>query len=220
MFRIAAWAGLSSVVVAFALTVLFPLQMGPLPSGMRTPILAFELARTQQEVETMFGPPQAPERAAWQHAMNVGNYADFGFMLVYGAFFLLFSRALATAGARFARVGAALAAAPSALDVLENLQLLAIADNLGGDYAAALSRLSLFTAFKWLSIAVVYASWIPGLWSRGWLGRLGAGLAALNAVATVLALATRGVAAELMGLGSGLTVIAATTLAWRSPRSS
>jgi hypothetical protein len=58
------------------------------------------------------------------------------------------------------------------------------------------------------------------LWSRGWLGRLGAGLAALNAVATVLALATRGVAAELMGLGSGLTVIAATTLAWRSPRSS
>jgi hypothetical protein len=110
-----------------------------------------------------------------------------------------------------------LAAIPSAMDVAENLQLLAITRSLGGDYSEALSRLRLCTWCKWGAIALVCAAWIPGMWSRGWTGRVGALLATLTVLATASAFVTRGVAAELMALGTALTMIAALTLAARRP---
>ena len=218
MFRKAAWAGLSTAALGVALTLIFPAHMGPLPSGMRTPILAFELARTRHEVETMFGAPEAPERVVWRQAMDLGNYADFVFMLAYGLFFVLMSRALAQSGSQISQYSWRVAALPALADVLENLQLLAITRALGGDYAGALAWLPLFTWLKWLGVAAVYAAWIPGIARRGALGKVGALLAALNALATLAAFATRGVAAELMGLLGALTAIAAVTLAFRADR--
>lgn len=216
MFRKAAWAGLSTAALGVALTLIFPAHMGPLPTGMRTPILAFELARTTAEVETMFGSPGGAGRAAWRQAMDRGNYADFAFMLAYGLFFVLLSHAFAQAGSRISSLSWRVAALPALADVLENLQLLAITGALGGDYAAPLAWLPVFTWLKWLGVAAVYASWIPGMTRRGALGKIGALLATLNALATLAALVTRGVAAELMGLFGALTAIAAVTLAFRA----
>jgi hypothetical protein len=207
------------LAVGIGLTLLFPSHIGPLPDGLRTPILAFELARTREEVETMFGAPQPSERSAWQRAMDRGNYADFVFLVAYGAFFVTFSRALSASGDRVAELGRSVAPLPSIMDVLENWQLLAITRALGGDYAEALSRLQLFTWCKWFLLAVLCATWIPGMWSRGALGRVGAVLAALTLAATALAFFTRGIAAELMVLGSGLTSLAALVVAFRSAKS-
>jgi hypothetical protein len=215
-FRVAAWTGLLSIATSIALVMLFPPRMGPLPDGMRTPILAFELARTRDEIETMFGAAAGPEREVWRHAMNAGNYADFAFMVIYGLFFFSFARALAAVSEhRSLRFAPYLAVLAPVMDVLENLQLLAITDSLGGDYAGALSRLQLFTWCKWIPIAILYACWIPALWGRGAVGRVGALLATLTALTTALALAMRGAAAELMALGSGLTVIAAVVVAFQ-----
>jgi hypothetical protein len=219
MFRVAAWMGLLSIAMTVVLVLLFPARMGPLPSGMRTPILAFELARTRDEVETMFGSADGPERNAWRRAMDAGNYADFAFMVIYGLFFFSFARALtASHGHRLLKFAPYLAVLPPVMDVLENLQLLAITSSLGGDYAAALSCLQLFTWCKWIPIAVLYASWIPGFWGRCAVGRSGAVLAALTGLATALAVPMRGAAAELMALGSGLTVIAAVIVAFSCSR--
>lgn len=218
MFRTAAWTGVLVLVVAVGLVLILPARMGPLPDGMRTPILAFELARSADEVETMFGPPGQPERAAWRRAMDLGNYTDFAFMLAYGLFFALFSRALVASGSRAAALGVRVAPVAVIMDVLENLQLLAITRALGADYADALARLQLLTWLKWFAVGAVYVSWIPGMSARGPLGKVGASLASLSALATLIAVVVRGNAAELMGHFGALTVLVALTLAFRAPK--
>jgi hypothetical protein len=190
-----------------ALLALLPSSMGPLPEGMHTPILAFELARSAQEIETMFGPPASPERAAWVAAMNRGNLADYLFMALYGAYFWGFSRALAQNGLRTARLASRLALLPSLMDALENRQLWVIAQELGGQFDAPLLRLAWFTWSKWLLIALLLVLWIPSLWRLGMLARVSAIIAALTFVASAVAFFTRGSAAELMGLGTSVSLI-------------
>ncbi len=218
MFRIAAWLGVATTLVGLFLMSVFPREIGPLPAGMRTPIIAFELARSRDEVETMFRGQGDYDRDVWTRAMDAGNTYDYLFLVLYGLFFMAFSRGLMDAGSKSARVGRAIASLPSAMDALENLQLLAITKALGGEYGEALGRLAWLTWAKWLGIAVIFASWIPALWSRGTLGRITAALALLTVISTVTAFFVRGVAAELMGLGVALTVLGALTFAFVSSR--
>jgi hypothetical protein len=173
---------------------------------MRTPVVAFELARSAEEVERMFGPRGSVERAAWAAAMDRGNVADFAFMVLYGAYLVLFSQLLLSVGARW-RWMVLLAPLPALMDALENLQLLSITDKLGRDFAAPLARLAWFTWGKWLLLALNLALWIPSLWRLGLLARAAALSAGLTALATVVALLVRGRAAELMGLGCALTML-------------
>lgn len=219
MFRIAAGLGVITVVIGVVLTLIFPRVMGPLPGGMRSPIIAFELAQSPAEVETMFGAAGSDERAAYVRAMDAGNSRDFLFLVVYGLFFMLFSRALVEAGGKSAAWGRRFAAVPSAMDAMENVQLFAITGSLGGDYSDALSRLAWFAWLKWFGIAFVFASWIPALWSHGMVGRFTAFCAALMASMTVVAFFTRGTAAELMAMGVAVTMLGALTLSIRNSRS-
>lgn len=200
--------GLLTLGMAIALVVVLPTSMGPGPEGIRTPILAFELARSPDEIERLFGEPGSDERAAWVAAMDLGNALDFAFLLAYGAVLFFVSRALRlersaeqtttraprSFGERFAFV------APLA-DVFENVQLFAITGALGGDYREALGRLLLFTWIKWGVLALVMATWIPSLWGRGRIGRVAAFAIAVTSGATAVALALRGIAAEVMGNG-------------------
>jgi hypothetical protein len=223
-FARASMAGAASLVFTLLLMLLFPASMGPLPESMRTPILAFELARSTAEVETMFGPPGSAERAAWLVAMNRGNWADFVYMLLYGSYLVLFSRALAGLSARPSPLATRFAPLPALIDVLENVQLLSISSSLGGDYRAALARLHWFTWGKWLLIALVLLLWIPSLWrlsdSHGHKSaRLAALSAGLTAVVTLLACFVRGLAAELMALGSAITLLLTLGLSVRLARS-
>jgi hypothetical protein len=192
--------------VALVLLAIFPTSMGPLPAGMKTPIVAFELARTSQEVELMFGPASSPERATWSAAMTRGNQADFLFMALYGLYFVLFSQALAAGYARSTR-WSLLAALPALMDALENLQLFAIASRLGGSFEDVLPVLHWCTWGKWLSIALLLTLWIRPLSELGAFARTAALTAALTAVMSALAIFVRGMAAELMGLGVTMTLI-------------
>jgi hypothetical protein len=221
MFRVATWVGVITLGVAVWLTLVFPREMGPLPSGIKTPIIAFELARSTAEVETMFGPVGSSERVAWTRAMDAGNQQDVVFLVVYGLFFLFFSRGLVELGGRSAGFGRVIALMPSVMDAIENMQLLAITQKVAAydkDYASELSSLALFTWAKWIGIALIFASWVPALWARGKIGRVTALLAVGTCASTLAAFFTRGVAAELMALGVGLTVLAALTFAFRSSR--
>lgn len=204
--RRACVAGALVLAITVLLGTLFPRTMGPLPDGMRTPVVAFELARSAEEVERMFGQQGSAERAAWAAAMDRGNLADFAFMVLYGAYLLLFSQALVKLGAR-ARWMVLLAPLPPLVDVLENLQLLRITDRLGGDYALPLSRLAWFTWGKWLSLALILTLWIQPLWRLGALARTAALCAGLTGMLSLLALFVRGLAAELMAAGCAVTMI-------------
>ncbi len=206
-FRWTAFAGLVLFVMAIGLQSVLPLAMGPLPEGMWSPIVAFELARSPAEVEAMFGAAGSAERGAWVAAMDLGNQLDFVFLLAYGAVLLLFSRALRERGLpRVPSLGERIVVVAPVADVFENVQLLTITENLGGEYRAALGRLILFTWMKWFAIAFVMVTWIPALARAGRMGRVVAGLAGLTAITTVVAASVRGVAAEAMALGVVLTI--------------
>jgi hypothetical protein len=198
--------GAATLAMTLLLAALFPRAMGPLPEGMRTPVVAFELARSAEEVERMFGPRDSAERASWAAAMDRGNVVDFAFMVLYGAYLALFAQTLRQLGAR-SRWLVLLAPVPALMDALENLELLRITSMLGHDFAAPLARLAWFTWSKWLLLALNMALWMRPLWRLGLLGRAAALSAGLTALMTAAALFVRGRAAELMGLGCALTML-------------
>ena len=212
--RRAGIVGALLLAMTLLLGTLFPHRMGPLPEGMWTPVLAFELARSTEEVERMFGQQDSAERATWAAAMDRGNLADFGFMALYGAYLLLFSQTLLRLGAR-AHWMVLLAPLPPLFDALENWQLLSITDRLGGDHTALLSRLAWFTWGKWLLLALILTLWIRPLWRLGVLGRTAALCAGLTGMASLLALFVRGLAAELMAAGCAVTMIVTWVLVLR-----
>src|SRR5215204_2684679 len=92
--RALAWCGAFLLVISGVLQAVFPRTMGPLPTGLRTPVLALEIARSAHELETMFGPAGSPERARWMAQVDRGNTIDFAFIGVYCAFLIACTRAL------------------------------------------------------------------------------------------------------------------------------
>ena len=90
--------------------------------------------------------------------------------------------------------------------------------DLGGDYSEALSLLGWFTWIKWFAIAVIFVTWSPALWKFGALGRVTACAAGFTALMTVTAYFTRGVPAELMGIGVALTLLIGLTFAFRNSK--
>lgn len=212
--RARAWA-LASTLIAIALTLIFPHTMGPLPSGMSVPIIAFELVRTRQEVETMFGSLDA-QRAVWAALMEAGNLVDYLFMLAYGGFYVTFARALRPGGRRWTNVAVVLGVCAPLFDVAENVALLQIGGALGGSYDDALMRLQWFTWLKWFAICAVLLSWSPGLWRAGVLGRVVTVLSCASTLAAIVAFVLRGAWAEFMAHGVVLAVLLASALTLRT----
>ena len=195
-FRAAAWIGAALLAVTVGLLAVLPKHAGVLPPGFRTPILAFEFARTHVEVEALFGPPGSAERAAVVRAMDRGNAIDFLFMVVYSSFLASFALGVARlAGRRYALV-AVIAPVAAIADCFENLQLFAITSHLGGNYEEALSRLVTFTWIKWGGLAFSLAWLSPFLLRGGGIERLTGVLGASAGILAVLAALARGALTE------------------------
>lgn len=207
---------------AIAVGIVGPHRMGELPSGMHTPVVAFELARTADEVERMFGTPGSTARAVHRDRMRLSVWLDYALLLGYGALLAALAPALArdrTPGR--ARLAAALAVAAAAFDALENRELLAILAALGGDYEGPLRRLAWFTWPKWLALGAYFVLLAPASWRAGRLWRAAALAGIASAASALVALPLRGVFAELMGLGVVLAIsllVVATLLPRRGPR--
>lgn len=193
-------AGLAVLVTGLLFISVAPWHVGPMPHGMWSPVTAFELLRTPDEVERLFGPADSGQREAIVASMQRCNTLDYLFMLAYGAFMVAFAASLRAAGDAWARVGMALGVLAVVADALENACLLAIASALGGDYETPLRALRYFTWVKWFAIAFGCATWIPGLRRRGLWGRSIGAFAALSVLATSAAFVYRGVFAEAMAL--------------------
>ncbi len=190
------------------LQAVFPRAMGPLPAGLRTPVLALELARSTRELETMFGPAGSPDRARWVAAVDRGDAIDFAFIVIYGVFLIGCARAFGGGRTSQVRIGIALALLACLSDVAENLCLFVITARLGSDYAAFLPALGVATWVKWSSIAGALASIATGLWRRGRWGKVAGALAAVALPMTIGAGLLRGVLAELMLLVITLSFVA------------
>lgn len=218
------FVGVATALCAIVVTVLSPQAMGPLPHGLMTPVLAFELADDVHEIETMFGSADSLARAASVAAMRRGTLADFALIVLYGTLLAGVARklipAMAEAGhvhdisstaLRRAHVAVSLAVAAALLDALENRELLLILDSLTQgvrDYDAALLRLGWLVWPKWLALGAWFVLLSPELVRAGGALRLSAMAGSVGALTGVLAAMHRGVIAEAMALGIAIGMVA------------
>jgi len=217
-FRVAAWIGVALLAVTAVLLAVLPKHAGELPHGFRTPILAFEFARTHAEIEALFGAPGSTERAALVRGMDRGNTIDFLFMVVYSAFLAFFALGTARlAGRRYALV-AVVAPLAALADCCENLQLFAITAHLGGNYDDALSRLLVFTWLKWGGLAFSLTWLSPFLLREGGVERVTGVLAATAGLLAVLAALSRGLLTEAFSAALSLTFLGLFVVAVRLGR--
>jgi len=219
--------GLATAAAAIAVTVASPIEMGPLPDGMRTPVLAFELAIDAEEVEAMFGARHSIERVQRVSAMRAGTQLDFVLLALYTLLLAGFARRmhaalgfdpLALGALRRKRAAITLAFAAGLLDVLENRELLAILDRLlmnGPSFEDALARLAWVTWPKWIALAAWFVLLSPELLRAGGALRLAGASGIVAAFACGLALHGRGLAAEVMALGIAVAMLALTVGCFR-----
>lgn len=197
------WPGLLVVAVSIFLLRVFPNRMPELPGGMVTPVLAFELVRTADEVERMFGTDPG-ERAHFALRMKRGTLGDFALLTAYGVFLAGIAFELSKDGSRVAKAGVVLALGAAAFDVAENVQLLDIVANLGGHYERALTILSYVTWGKWWCLAAYFAAIARPSWALGGFPRAAAVCGVAGSVAAVAAFPLRGVPAEIMLNGTSI----------------
>jgi hypothetical protein len=218
-FRSARVIGALLMLCAIAIVAVFPVAAGPLPRGFGSPILAFELAATSAEVETMFGEPGSAQRAELMRAMDRGNQLDYLFLLLYAS--LLCAVALGFArhtGSRSLLVSVVLAPLSAAADAVENLQLLAITRSLGGDYSTAIERLNVWTRIKWGCLAWALAWLAPTLFRGDRVERVVAVVCALTGLSALGAAYQRAYFMELFALCVMLAFLGLVIVAWRRAR--
>jgi hypothetical protein len=216
--------GLATAAFAVAVTVTSPQAVGPLPEGLRTPVLALEIAATTDEIETMFGAPGSADRAAWVSATRTGTYLDFGLVTCYALLLAGVARKLLPALSEVGRgrelsstalrrthVGVTIAISAAVLDALENREILEILAAVGvghGGYDAALLRLQWLAWPKWIALCAWFVLLAPELIrARGAL-RVSAIAGLIGAASCVVAVMHRGVFAELMALGVAVGMVA------------
>ena len=156
------------------------------PDGFTSPVVAFELAATPDDVAGILGEPGTDARAAAAARMDRGNRIDFAFMVTYAAFHAGIALLLAAHGlVRGPVLGAllVLAALMAPFDALENRELLFLSSAAPSPaMTASLARLRLFTLLKWFSIFIFAALAAPYVWrARDWW-RWAAPLFALAAI--------------------------------------
>ena len=155
--------GVLVVLMSTALLFVFPSKAPGMPEGFATPIIAFEFARTAKHVQTLFGPPDSPERADMVRSMNLGNKLDYIYMVLYSAFIALFSLKTAKrTGKRIFFIPAGLAGVALMGDALENIRLLAVAGGLEAmEIEADLAALHVLTWIKWGALAMAFLFLAP-----------------------------------------------------------
>lgn len=217
-FRIAARIGVGLLTVTVVLLAVLPKHAAELPVGFRTPILAFEFARTRGEIEALFGAQGSAGRATLVHAMDLGNTIDFVFMLFYSAFLGCFALGVAGLAGRSYALVAILAPIAAIADFCENLQLFAITRALGGTYDDALSRLLVCTWVKWGGLALCLVWLSPWLLREGGLERVTGVLAVSTGVLAITAALSRGLATEAFSATLSVTFLGIFIVAVRRGR--
>ena len=172
VFKLAIFLGLILLGSAVALMLINPRPEGNnVYGGYRTPILALEFATQASEIEQLFS---VDDPDAYMRQFLLGNWVDYGFMLIYSSF--LFSIALGIY--RISRSGALwlafiLCMLILAGDALENLQIFNILQHYNyGDIKPYLSWMHLFTWIKWGSIASVFLLFSPFFLGGNWIQKI------------------------------------------------
>lgn len=152
----AAILGIATLLLGLVILFTFP-SSAELPEGFRTPIIAFEFAKTEGDLAFLSGSSDISQLNRKQ--MDAGHFWDMGFPVAYGGFLALLLLYMAKDGYRFAWLGVFFALSIIPFDIHENLILLQITHAL--EHSAAIDTLlvKLHTAtwLKWAAIGVCAA---------------------------------------------------------------
>lgn len=182
------FVGLAVIAMSIALLFVFPSKSNivSMPEGFINPIVAFEFAETQADIELLFGDSDFLDRSKIIKAMDMGNKLDYIYMLLYSLFLGLFSLTCAkiTKQKKF-YAPAGLSVVVLVADATENFYLLKITSKLGtADIAGELYALHYMTWIKWGGLALIFMLLAPYFIKNG---RYGIIIAATGIISFVLA---------------------------------
>lgn len=148
-----ALAALATLVLAVLLLFTYSAK-APLTEGFRTPILAFEFAKTAADLTFLSG--QSETASQYRANMDRGQRIDMLFPFAYAGLLALLLLALARQGIASAWVGLLFALSIVPSDIHENLTMLEITAALAKDQSVAALLPSLHTAtwLKWWGLAI------------------------------------------------------------------
>jgi hypothetical protein len=202
LFLKAGYVGLLVIVMSMILVIIFPSKAPKMPDGFFTPIIAFEFIETKAEVFQLFVSTDGTIRQSMVDAMDLGNQLDFIYMFLYSLFLLMFCLKCAQISSKkYYYMGAVIALAVLAADVLENIQLLKITANLEtGDFKQYLAWLHLLTWMKWGGIAAIFLGLFFWFIKGGKFSKIIGITGVLSFASGVLAYLNRSVLNEIFGL--------------------
>jgi hypothetical protein len=159
--------------------LLFNLLMGQCfpkaaPEKFSSFIVAFEFARTPEDIHTLFG--DLTVKAI--HKIDIGNYLDFGFMVTYTTLlilsFLKFSKEL---NKKWLKSGIVLAVIVFLGDFTENIFLLRLTDNFltsspENTIISNLAGLHVFTWIKWAGLSICFTLLYSLFYKNKWFAKV------------------------------------------------
>jgi len=150
--------GMATILLAIIMVFTFPAS-ADLSEGFRTPILAFEFAKTEADLSFLSGNGELNKLN--REKMDAGHFWDMGFPFAYSGFIALMLLQITKSGHRFVWLGVLFAVSIIPFDINENLILLELTKALGNSapIEALLLELHIATWLKWgalgASIAVL-----------------------------------------------------------------
>jgi len=192
-----ALAGLSTIGIGLLLLFTFP-GKADLPEGFRTPIIAFEFAKTEADLSFLAGNGQAAKMN--REKMDAGHRWDMVFPFAYGGFLSLLLLQLIACGHRLAWIGIPFSLLVIPFDINENFTLMKITEALHNSSPVGESLAELHTAtwLKWGAIGITSAVLSVGfLANREYWSAAVSAIAALS-IAVLWASESKPIIAEVM----------------------
>lgn len=184
--------GIATLLFGLHLTQVFPQTGHDIATGYGPPVLAFEFAGSQADLEAIFGFYTDPDQVARLAAMRAGNERDYLYMLLYAGFLVSGCLALWRELRHRALLAAAVLPVAAALcDGWENWLLFDIqAAFTLGDYSPAMAGLPYPVAAKFLLLAATNVLIGAAATQLGRWWALFGTIAILAAIPTVMAIIT------------------------------
>ncbi len=189
------WAlasGIATLLFGLHLTQVFPQTGHDIAPGYGAPVLAFEFAGGQADLEAIFGFFTDPQQVTRLAAMRTGNERDYLYMLLYAGFLTSGCIALwRELRLRAILAAAVLPVAAALCDAYENWLLFDIqAAFTAGDYSPAMASLPYPVAAKFLLLAATNVAIGAAATRLGRWWALFGTIAILAAIPTVMAIIT------------------------------
>lgn len=184
--------GVATLLFGLYLTQVFPQTGHDIAPGYGPPVLAFEFAGGQADLEAIFGFFTDPQQVTRLAAMRTGNERDYLYMLLYAGFLASGCIALwRELRLRAILAAAVLPVAAALCDAYENWLLFDIqAAFTAGDYSPAMASLPYPVAAKFLLLAATNVAIGAAAMRFGRWWALFGTIAILAAIPTVMAIIT------------------------------